>query len=176
MDNYIQEAARTKSPNFYSDDISVETVVGALRDFIRAGNVLDKLKKSLFYGKPYEEQQFASYDGIRNEMMMTIFPELKQDEVDTIHGILGIATESTELVEALVKWLEGAPLDSVNIAEENGDIMWYQALLLAIAGRTFSTEQVRNIAKLRARFPDKYSDDAANNRDLDTERKVLETN
>ncbi len=34
----------------------------------------------------------------------------------------------------------------------------------------------RNIAKLEARYPDKFTDEAANNRDLDKERKALEGN
>lgn len=34
----------------------------------------------------------------------------------------------------------------------------------------------RNIAKLKARFPDKFTEHAANNRDLEKERKILEGN
>ena len=51
--------------------------------------------------------------------------------------------------------------------------MWYQAIACDVLGTTFEIEQERNIAKLSARYPDKFTEDKAINRDLETERKVL---
>jgi len=97
-------------------------------------------------------------------------------DVDTEHGILGIATEAGELLDALKKAIfYGKPLDLVNIKEEIGDAMWYIALICKANGWTFEEIQQQNIAKLKARYPDKFTQDKALNRDLPKEREVLES-
>ena len=52
--------------------------------------------------------------------------------------------------------------------------MWYLAILSDELGISFEEMWEKNIAKLRVRFPEKYTDHHAVNRDLDSERKVLE--
>ncbi len=68
----------------------------------------------------------------------------------------------------------GKDLDRINLIEELGDLMWYSALLCDELG--VSLEQVwnKNIRKLKSRFPDKYTDEKAKNRNLNKERKELE--
>ena len=96
--------------------------------------------------------------------------------VDVEHGILGIATEAGELLDALKKGkYYGKPLDPVNIKEESGDLFWYLALICKAYGWTFEEIQQQNIAKLKARYPDKFTQDKALARDLPKERKVLES-
>ena len=52
-----------------------------------------------------------------------------------IHGMVGISTESGELLDALKKHLMyGKSLDLVNIKEEVGDVLWYCALILDEVG------------------------------------------
>lgn len=48
------------------------------------------------------------------------------------------------------------------------------ALALNALGSDFGSVMERNIEKLKARYPDKFTEDKATNRDLDTERKILE--
>ena len=97
-------------------------------------------------------------------------------DVDTEHGILGIATEAGELLDALKKGIYyGKPLDPVNIKEECGDLFWYLALICKANGWTFDEIQQQNIAKLKARYPDKFTKDKALTRDLPKERKILES-
>lgn len=92
-----------------------------------------------------------------------------------IHGMVGISTESGELLDALKKHLMyGKSLDLVNIKEEVGDVLWYCALILDEVGASFEDVMKTNIDKLRARFPEKFTEEKAVNRDLDTERKILE--
>ena len=69
----------------------------------------------------------------------------------------------------------GHPIDLVNVAEELGDIFWYAALIAKEAGLTFEEIQAKNIAKLKARYPEKFDDVLAENRDLEKERKILES-
>lgn len=92
-----------------------------------------------------------------------------------LHGMIGAATEVGELQDAVKKHLiYSKPLDMVNVMEECGDLFWYLALTLDAAGFTISECMERNIEKLRARFPDKFTSELANNRDLDAERAALE--
>src|SRR5262249_14290914 len=93
-----------------------------------------------------------------------------------LHGILGVMTESGELAEAIHNALSNseASLDVVNLSEEIGDLQWYEAMLARAIGTDFDTLQRQNIAKLKARFPDKFTESAANNRDLEKEREILE--
>lgn len=92
-----------------------------------------------------------------------------------IHGAIGLCTEAGELQDAIKRRLiYNKPLDRVNIIEEIGDLLWYCALVLDSQGATFEEAMERNIAKLRVRFPDKFSFEAANVRDLAAERRALE--
>ena|SRR3990167_4488290 len=92
------------------------------------------------------------------------------------HAVYGLVTESAELLDAVKKAkIYGQDLDKVNIIEEMGDIMWYMALLVDELGTDFENIWQKNIKKLELRYPDKYSDEKAKNRDLLSERKILET-
>lgn len=82
--------------------------------------------------------------------------------IQVLHSVTGLAGEVGELAGAVERWLwYNQQLDVANIKEELGDCFWYIAELCNALG--FSMEQVMeaNIAKLRKRFPDKYSDDLA---------------
>jgi len=92
-----------------------------------------------------------------------------------LHAAMGLVTESGELLDALKKaTYYGKELDLTNVKEEAGDILWYLAILFDALGTSFEEEQARVIAKLRTRFPDKFTEEAAENRNLDAERVVLE--
>lgn len=58
--------------------------------------------------------------------------------------------------------------------EECGDLLWYMAIMLDAIGVSFEHVMEANDRKLELRYRDKFTNDAANNRDLDAERKVLE--
>jgi NTP pyrophosphatase (non-canonical NTP hydrolase) len=92
-----------------------------------------------------------------------------------LHAAMGINTEGGEIMDALKKLLfYGKPLDVVNLREEAGDVLWYLALLLRAIDADFETTMQVNIDKLRARYPSKFSEAAALNRDLTKERAILE--
>jgi NTP pyrophosphatase (non-canonical NTP hydrolase) len=95
--------------------------------------------------------------------------------VDLLHAALGLQTESAEFSDMLKKAIfYGKPIDEVNLKEEIGDILWYAALALRTLNTDFETVMGRNIEKLKSRYPDKFTEDKALNRNLDTERKILE--
>jgi len=97
------------------------------------------------------------------------------DTVRLLHAAMGLATESAELVDMLKKHIfYGKPLDWANAIEEMGDASWYQRIGCDVAGVTFLEMLLINVRKLRERFPDKFTEEAALARDLDTERRILE--
>lgn len=92
-----------------------------------------------------------------------------------LHAGIGLATESAEFLDALKKHIYyGKPLDRVNLREELGDLFWYMAIACDALDVSFDELQETNIAKLSARYPEKFTMDKAENRDLATERQILE--
>ena len=91
------------------------------------------------------------------------------------HGVIGVVTEAGELMSAVKKSkIYGQKLDRLNLIEEIGDIMWYLAILSDELGVNFETIWDKNIRKLKARYPDKYTNKKAKVRNLHKERKELE--
>lgn len=118
-------------------------------------------------------------DALRTES--SIFNKLHDLEKEystsrLVHAAFGMQTETAEFTDALKKSLfYGKPLDTVNLKEELGDLLWYVALAMDELGTDFETEMTRVIIKLKTRYPDKFTADKALNRDLEVERQVLES-
>lgn len=95
--------------------------------------------------------------------------------VRLLHAAMGLCTEAGEFMDMLKKHiLYGKPLDEVNLKEELGDKLWYAALALDELKSTFEQVMDTNITKLRARYPNKFTERDALNRNLDKEREILE--
>jgi len=95
--------------------------------------------------------------------------------VDIVHAVIGISTEAGELLDPIKKnMFYGKPLDLVNLDEEIGDVMWYVGIYLHHRGISLESVLAKNNAKLRARYPEKFTNELAENRDLELERKILE--
>lgn len=170
--NYQQEAAVTESPKFYAELIRLVTFESALTKCIQELRNLDKIKKALFYGRGSAAINTAGHLDARN--ILTNFPD-KEQAIRIIHGVVGVATEACEMLELLFKVIvERKDFDEVNLMEECGDVFWYLACCLNATDRTFEETQERNIAKLRTRFPEKFTEFDANNRNLEKEREILE--
>ncbi len=92
-----------------------------------------------------------------------------------LHAGIGLATETGEFLDAIKKSVfYGKELDRVNLKEELGDILWYLAIAMDALGTDFETEMEKNIQKLKARYGEAFSQDSAEHRDLEKERKILE--
>lgn len=95
---------------------------------------------------------------------------------DLLHGGMGVATEAGELLDVVKKQhAYGKEIDLVNLREEIGDVLWYLALLCRATGTTLDQVAYRNIDKLRTRYPHKFSQAHALNRNLGAERASLES-
>lgn len=162
--DYLIESKRTLSDKFYGKEVKANHVRQLLISFSNSAFLLDKVKKGVFYGKEIE-----------------LLPKGKfhfgyaEDEKDIFHAIIGIATEAGELAEAYLKAWDDGKVDVVNLCEEIGDVFWYAAIIAREAGVSFEDIQRNNIEKLAKRFPDKFTEFNANNRDLAGEREILES-
>lgn len=97
------------------------------------------------------------------------------ETIRLLHGTMGAATEAAEALDMMKKHIfYGKEIDLVNLKEEIGDLFWYAAILCDQLGISFGEAQAVNIDKLRARFPEKFEEMQAINRDTATERKILE--
>lgn len=95
--------------------------------------------------------------------------------LDLLHASMGLVTEAGEFQDMLKKHLYyGRELDTVNLREEIGDLLWYCAIALQALDTDFQSVMQTNIDKLKARYPEKFTEDSANNRDLKVERQILE--
>ena len=115
-------------------------------------------------------------EALRTESSLNPLSETYEEKsARLLHAAIGLVTESGEFIAALKKFLfYGRPLDLVNLKEELGDILWYAAVAMSALDTTFEEEMDRVIRKLRTRYPEKFTTDAANNRDLFSEREELE--
>jgi NTP pyrophosphatase (non-canonical NTP hydrolase) len=95
--------------------------------------------------------------------------------LDDLHMVLGMQTEAAEIADVYKKTIAyKKPLDFVNIKEELGDIMWYIANLCNMNGWDLRDIMQTNIDKLKTRYPEKFTEKEALNRNLKKERGVLE--
>lgn len=176
--NYQAEAAVTMSDSFFGEFVGRTELYGALLAFSVAAARLDEIKKRLFYGR-----------GIENLPVLT--PEDSIESIDApwtgheeqvAHSIIGMATESGELIDGLIESLKqkyvgssAAIFDYPNLAEETGDVLWYVAAMANVTGISIEEMMRVNIAKLRKRYPHQFTEYDANNRDLQSERVILES-
>lgn len=176
----FQSAAIKTESTVEEISVDLKYLSTILEILICAGNLLDQVKKEIFYGKEINSEDRAKYitgiiaamdtkslfvdDPTANKETMNVAPRL-------FHSIIGIATESTELLENLAN---NESLDIVNVLEEFSDIDWYKAIGYDATGADWESSLVSVIAKLKQRYSDKFNAESAINRDLDTERAILE--
>jgi NTP pyrophosphatase (non-canonical NTP hydrolase) len=82
-----------------------------------------------------------------------------------VHAAMCVAGEGGELIDAVKKhWIYGAELDTANILEECGDVLFYVAALLGEVGYNLNDAMVHNVAKLKKRYPQGFTEQAARDR------------
>ena len=172
--DYLKEVMRTaQHEKFHGELVPLDHLRDNIKGIVYQLNNLDKIKKALFYGKELAWCPDKFSDSCTN------IPHWLHDEdekgIMLLHSIIGAATEIGEMLECLSKCIyDGKPLDIVNLKEEMGDSFWYFGLLCNILGTDFETIEKQNISKLKLRYPEKFTEDCAINRDVKAERKLLE--
>lgn len=83
-----------------------------------------------------------------------------------VNGVMGLAGESGECVDLLKKHMfQGHGLDMHHLAKELGDVAWYLAVTAHAIGYDLDTIFQMNVDKLKARYPDGFSEDRSRNRE-----------
>lgn len=120
------------------------------------------------YVKNAIKTESNDFDSIKKRME-------SEKTVRLLHAFIGMSTESAEALDMIKKHIfYGKPLDEVNAIEEISDQLWYIAIACDALGKTISEIMELNIEKLKARYGDKFTEEAAIKRDLEKERKILE--
>ena len=172
-ENYVQLATKTESPVTEEMKVRLSKSYNYLIDIfkkqVELGTELDILKKYIYYGKgsiPTDNRNCSSKE----------LEKVTDDSfIRLLHGVVGVTTEATEMIEALSSYLlTEKELDLANISEENGDAYWYQAIINDVTNTEMNKVLQTNIEKLAARYPDKFSEQLAINRNLEVERTILE--
>lgn len=168
--NYQAEAEQTNSPHYHATKVPTIHFQNVILGAVACLSDLDDIKKAVFYGRELPQSTLDMFS-TETKLDHMFEPESKAMTVPLVHSIIGIATEAGELLEIF----DRPEFDRTNFIEEIGDVMWYIAIGLNAVGSTFEEAQRINIAKLRKRYPEKFTEYDANNRDLKAEREVLET-
>ena len=86
---------------------------------------------------------------------------------DKIHnGLLGLFGEGGELADQIKKTCyQGHDLDADHMIEELGDVLWYCAELACGLDVTLEEVAMKNIEKLRRRYPEGFSAERSINRE-----------
>lgn len=91
-----------------------------------------------------------------------------------LHAAMGCCTEAGELQDTIKRELfYGKTAEPSHQVEEFGDLLWYIAIGLDALGMTMEDCMQRNIAKLKTRYPEKFTEHHAIHRDLEAERAAL---
>ena len=96
--------------------------------------------------------------------MRTLNPKLSKKDV-LINGVMGLCGESGEAIDIVKKHLaQGHTLDREALIKELGDVAWYLAETAYALDVPLEEVFERNIAKLRARYPDGFDAAKSTNR------------
>lgn len=109
------------------------------------------------------------------KVLRTESPSFSRVNKRLLHSCLGVADEGGEYAKAIKRSLfYDRPLDVANVKEELGDLLWYIALAVDELGTTFEELMDLNIAKLMKRYPEQFTAELAEKRNLLKEREALE--
>jgi hypothetical protein len=163
---YSEKALAFLSEEYHQNEIEPFNLEYMFRHGIITANHVDRVKKALFYGKRFNGKEYPN-------MKTSIEHDPKLNNL--MHAVLGLYTEIGEIFEHLYDIMsKRCDTDFVNFTEEVGDIYWYLNLLQVSLNLSSNEIREKNIAKLSARYGEKFHRNRALYRDLKAERKVLE--
>lgn len=107
-------------------------------------------------------EQFPQHVAILCKPGQAIVQTLDWRDAHLVHMALGVAGEAGELVDAVKKaaiYLK--PIDIENVTEELGDLAFYMQGIMNHLGISWDQVLKMNIEKLSSRYPEGYSNEAA---------------
>lgn len=107
---------------------------------------------------------FYLFNEYQRQAMRTANKNLPADE-KLLNAVMGMCGEAGEAIDLLKKHrAQGAALDIDRLVKEVGDCLWYIAEFAEASGVSLAEIAQRNIAKLKARYPEGFSEERSNNR------------
>jgi NTP pyrophosphatase (non-canonical NTP hydrolase) len=98
----------------------------------------------------------------QNKSRRTLNEPTKENRLIRALGLVGEAGEVADLIK---KWEgHGHDVNPAKLAEELGDLLWYVAAVATTYGIDLSEAAAGNVAKLEARYPDGFSNEASRTR------------
>ena len=135
-----------------------------------------KFTTGLYNEEPKTENEKLGYtiEQYQKEAARTFLTKGSWD-VDVLHCMVGMQTGLGERSAPYKKHIYyGKDLDKTNVAEELADQIWYAVNLARIENIDLVKALQNNIAKLKVRFPEKFTEQNAIERNLEAERVELE--
>ncbi len=164
---YQTQFSRTLAPVFFPENINPLFLGTLLAGRRQTAKLIDGCKRGLFYNKTDRLGEYT--EAARNDFGLPF-----SEEPEIIHAVLGMEGEVSEITEAVFDDNLNPDQKRAKIIDEAGDTLWYMALLFKNFDIDLEEVYAANIAKLAARYPEKFTTDAALNRDLEAESNVLE--
>lgn len=78
------------------------------------------------------------------------------DKDKLLHGVFGLNSEAGEIAGLFQKEYQGHQIDKEHLVKECGDCLWMIAEILDAIGVDLETCMMKNIEKLKARYPDGF--------------------
>jgi len=174
-ENYSDLAVKTEAPVTEEMKERVIAATPIIRELmleqVLLSEKLDVLKKHIFYGKgkcPITEGSYETTAPVAERITETNIVRL-------LHASIGLSTETGEILMALYDHVfNGDKLDEVNLFEEFGDASWYTGIGCYVLRKTLAECLQLNIDKLQLRYPEKFTKHSAINRNIESERALLE--
>lgn len=166
MATYKDKALRTASPQFFGEKVNSEAFNKTLDELFKLNDTVDAVKKGLFYGKD-NEKLLGKADEANKGAWTAI-------DADLVHAGLGLVTEGVEFLEKAVGPLRGAKkATKAELISELGDALWYANIATKPLDTDLGAVADGNIVKLAKRYPDAFSLDLANAKNVKEEDALI---
>lgn len=111
-------------------------------------------------GNEYQKLAMRTNDGLCTERLEAASSGFQSIDIGgVVNAAFGLSGETGELVDMIKKAIfHGHKLETEKVKKEIGDIMWYVAMMCECFG--FEMEEIMqiNIDKLKARYPEGFSE------------------
>lgn len=185
FDQYVKDATRTESiPT--EQRMSNAGIVGFLRLAVVASKMIGAAKAVIYYNRALDRDKLGELTqefALVNYNLQELDAEGKLITTEShpgfnlrlLHGGLGMFDEAGEICEHLYNaFTKDTELDTKRLLVEIADSDWFKALIHDELKVDEDTGRRAGIAKLKERFPDKFSEERANNRDTDKEDQAAQ--
>ena len=122
-------------------------------------------------GKEYQNLAMRTNDGNATNRLLNLTLSdttengIREDTGTILNACLGLSGEVGEFNDMIKKWIfHEKDLDEEHLKKELGDIMWYIAMMCHAFRWSMDEIMEMNINKLKARYPEGFDTDRANNR------------